>query len=286
MKIIRTDQAITDRERAEILFKGDILIQTNIVAMHQLVTWSTPLLKNALNDLDPSTAQAQLNPEDFIKLTSAAQLTFRKNDAVKQLFFSALAECGVDLSTTYYDHFPLRIVPYGNTHGGARNSFIGHHRDTWGSNIHSQINWWAPIYELEETRTIAIYPQYWTEPLANNTKEWRFEKHLESRCNTPTGMKAPYPSAPSPLARVDEADVVKVMLQPGDVLSFSSAHLHGSVPNTSDRTRYSMEMRTINQADLLARRAAPNVDNKGTEVMYQWFKKITDRQSLELLCLE
>ena len=77
---------------------------------------------------------------------------------------------------------------------------------------------------------------------------------------------------------VDESEVVKVMLEPGDVLSFSSAHLHGSVPNSSKLTRYSVEMRTINHKDLEAGREALNVDNEATELMYNWFKRITDKK--------
>ena len=281
MKIIRTDSPISDTERAEILFAGDLLVQRNINAMHQLIKWTSNLLGEALKPLESVTAQANLTPEKFIKLTTDAQTAFRSSENAKVLFFKTLEECGVDLNETYFDHFPLRVVPYGTTHGGARNSFISPHRDTWGSSIHSQINWWAPIYELEESRTIAIYPRYWTYPIANNTADWRFSKHIESRRNTHAGMKAPYPSAPSPLEDVDESDMVKVMLEPGDVLSFSSAHLHGSVPNTSNATRYSVEMRTINLKDLLTGRTAPNVDNEGTELMHQWFKRITDKQLLQ-----
>ena len=280
MKIIRTNNPLSDEERADIIFTGNLLIQKNISAMHQLVEWTSSLLHDALNAPNPTTIQGQLTAESYLRLTSSAQTSFRQSDYTKSLFFKALAECGVDLENTYYDHFPLRIVPYGTTHGGARNSFISPHRDTWGSNIHSQINWWAPIFELEEARTIAIYPKYWSEPIANDTATWRFAKHMESRRNTPAGLKAAYPSAPSPLAAVDETDAVKVMLEPGDVLSFSSAHLHGSVPNTSKQTRYSVEMRTINQEDLLAGREAPNIDNAGTEQMYQWFKRVTDKQVL------
>lgn len=281
MKIIRVDSPVSDRERANIIFSGDLLIHNNINVMHDLIKHTHTLLKNALDTLHPTTAQAQLTPDFFLKKTSAAQSIFRSSEKYRLLFFNALEECGVNLGNTYFDHFPLRVVPYGTTHGGARNSFIGHHRDTWGSNIHSQINWWAPIYELEASRTIAIYPKYWTEPLTNTTGEWTFEKHIESRQKTPSGLKAPYPSAPSPLAAVDEVGVVKVILKPGDVLSFSSAHLHGSVPNTSNRTRYSVEMRTINQEDLIVGRAAPNMDNSATELMYRWFKGITDKQLLQ-----
>lgn len=277
MKIIRTDQPITDKTRATILFRGDILIQTNISALYPLIDWTQSLLSDALTPLHPTTAQAQLTPNAFIDITAAAQTAFRTDEHAKALFFKVLIACGVDLNTTYYDHFPLRVVPYGATHPSARNAFISPHRDTWGSNIHSQINWWAPIYALEKTRTIAIYPKYWSEPIPNDTADWRFAKHLESRRNTPAGMKAPYPSAPSPLAAIDESERVDVMLALGDVLSFSSAHLHGSVPNTSNQTRYSVEMRTINQADVLHNRAAPNVDNQGIEQMYHWFKCITDK---------
>ena len=282
MKIIRTDMPISDEERANILFAGDLLIQQNISAMKQLIDWTSYLLDGALKPFQAVTAQASLTPDEFIKLTSNAQTAFRKSDTARLLFFRALDECGVDLNQTYYDHFPLRIVPYGTRHGGARNSFISPHRDTWGSNIHSQINWWAPIYELEESRTIAIYPKYWADPIANDTADWSFAKHIESRRNTPDGLKAPYPSAPSPHESVDTSEVVKVMLEPGDLLSFSSAHLHGSVPNTSKATRFSVEMRTINRFDLLTGRAAPNVDNQGTELMYQWFKRISDKKVLQM----
>jgi hypothetical protein len=278
MKIIRTDSSISDKDRADILFSGDLLIQRDISAMHQLIEWTSTLLNDALKPLGAVTAQANLTPEKFIKLTTDAQTNFRVSEQARSLFFKALEECGVDLKESYYDHFPLRIVPYGTEYGGARNSFISPHRDTWGSNIHSQINWWAPIYELEESRTIAIYPKYWADPIANDTSDWRFDKHIESRRNTPKGLKAPYPSAPSPMETVDESEVVKVMLEPGDVLSFSSAHLHASVPNSSKLTRYSVEMRTINQKDLQAGREAPNVDNEATELMYNWFKRITDKK--------
>ena len=280
MKIIRIDTPLSDRERADVIFNGDLLIHSNINAMHDLIRNTQILLRDSLAELEPTTAQAQLTAEMFLQKTTSAQGVFRENIELRALFFNTLEQCGVNLGNTYYDHIPLRVVPSGTTHAGARNSFIGHHRDTWGSNIHSQINWWAPIYDLEASRTIAIYPRYWTEPLANNTGKWRFEKHIESRRNTPAGLKAPYPSAPSPLEVVDENYAVKVILQPGDVLSFSSAHLHGSVPNTSNQTRYSVEMRTVNAKDLMTGRAAPNVDNQGTTQMFQWFKGITNNQSL------
>jgi len=79
---------------------------------------------------------------------------------------------------------------------------------------------------------------------------------------------------------VDDSHVSPVMLEPGDLLCFASAHLHASVQNTTDRTRFSVEMRTVNINEVLAGYGAPNVDNDGLRPMYNWFRRISDNYSL------
>lgn len=280
MNIIHSNSSITDEDRAETNFQGDIIIHQNISAMHELIAYSDELLRNSLNSLEPTEAQQQFSPDEFLQRTTEAQTHFRKSQTAKDLFFKALEQCGVDLNNTYYDHFPMRIVPTDKAYDGAHCGVIGHHRDTWGSNIHSQINWWAPLYELEEDRTIALYPDYWENPIANNTDIWRFEDFLKQRADTGHERAGSYASAPSPQATVDESGIVKVMLQPGDILSFASAHLHASVPNTTQATRFSVEMRSINKKDLENNRAAPNVDNAADTLMYQWFRNILSKEKL------
>ncbi len=280
MNIIYIDHPISDLERAEILFRGDLIIYRNVNTMQPLIEYSDNLLKHALHGLDPTSAQTSLEPEDFLEKTGKVQTVFRNGQKPKDLFFCVLEECGVDLKVSYYDHFPMRIVPFDTTHNGAHRAAIGHHRDTWGSNLSSQINWWAPLYELEAERTIAFYPYYWSHPIGNNTDTWRFEQYLEKRKLALAERRSAYPSAPSPTEIIDESGVVKVVLEPGEVLNFSSAHLHASVPNSTRKTRFSVEMRTINLYDIQSGREAPNVDNAGIEPMYQWFKGIIDRESL------
>jgi hypothetical protein len=45
---------------------------------------------------------------------------------------------------------------------------------------------------------------------------------------------------------------------------FSANQLHSTVPNTSGRTRFSIDFRTVNLDDVLLRREAPNVDSECT----------------------
>ncbi len=282
MNILSLDHAISDKERAELLFQGEVLIYRNIKAMQALISYSDTLLRKHLDGADPVSAQQHFAPDVFLERMGKAQTIFRQSKEPKDLFFAVLEACGMDLAQAFYDHFPMRVVPYGETHNGAHRAAIGHHRDTWGSNIHSQMNWWAPIYALESERTIAIYPAYWDQSIANNTATWRFENYLQARKQVSPERKSSYPSAPRPTQAVDESCLVKLLMNPGDVLNFSSAHLHASVPNTTQAARFSVEMRTIHQDDIIFGREAPNVDNAGKEPMHQWFKSIIDkRTSLE-----
>ena len=57
---------------------------------------------------------------------------------------------------------------------------------------------------------------------------------------------------------------IRVIAHPGGVLLFSAAQMHSSVPNTSGRTRFSIDFRTVNIDDVIAHRGAPNVDSQCT----------------------
>ena len=282
MDILKIDQALSDQERAELLFAGHLLVFTQRPAMLALIEYSHALLIKALDGLDPVYAQQVLGKADFIAKTSQVQDSFKQDDKAKQLFFRVLEECGLDTQNAYYDHFPLRVVPANHQHNTSHRSSVSHHRDTWGSNLQSQQNWWAPIYDLSEERTIAFFPDYWNKPLANNTDSWSFEDYLAKRKIAVKHNEVGYPIAPTASEMVDETNIIKLVIEPGDVLSFASAHLHASVPNTTEAARYSVEMRTLSLEDVQATRMAPNLDNAGSIPMYNWFKSITENKKLNL----
>lgn len=269
---------ISDAERAKILFEGDLIIHQQVTPLQGLIDYACELLSEYFEGLEPTRAQGSLSKDDFLFKCGEVQRNFRTSETPKQLFFEALAFCGMQLEHNYYDHFPMRVVPLDNTHRGGQRAAIGHHRDTWGSNIHSQMNWWAPLFSLEAERTIAIYPDYWEKPLSNNTATWSFEEFLLTRSKGESERQIAYPSALQPMEPVDESGVIKVVLQPGELLNFSSAHLHASVPNTTQETRFSVEMRTFNSDDIKQSKAAPNIDNAASTPMYGWFKSIKSRK--------
>jgi hypothetical protein len=52
--------------------------------------------------------------------------------------------------------------------------------------------------------------------------------------------------------------------------------MHSSVPNTSGRTRFSIDFRTVNLDDVAARRGAPNVDSVCTGTTMGDYLRATD----------
>jgi len=281
MQLIECSHHLSERQRSEMLFNGEVLVFRCVPAMQELIDYTDSLLKKHLGKGDPTTIQTRLNETDYLELMGQAQHEFRTGKRCKQLFFKALGQIGVDPGRTYWDHFPLRAVPYGGTHKGGRCGWVDVHRDTWGANINAQLNWWSPIYPLTPGRSMAFYPDYWQRPLANDTAGWSIDEYIRQRNLLPDKeRKVPYSSVPLPTEPVDSNHLFPVLIEPGDLLCFASAHLHGSVQNSSDRTRFSVEMRTANIDEIQGGYGAPNVDNAGVKPMYNWFRRISDSRSL------
>src|SRR5581483_8254072 len=69
---------------------------------------------------------------------------------------------------------------------------------------------------------------------------------------------------PKPEEPMELDPQIRVIAPPGGVLLFSAAQMHSSVPNSSGRTRFSIDFRTVHIDDVRSRRGAPNVDAAST----------------------
>lgn len=254
------------------VYRGEVL---QLDGVDELVRAAREISQEAFSCADPRRAHTLYERDEFLQRAAAAQQQFAAPPC-KQLFAGWLSAQGLDKPTLYWDTLGLRIAPPRQAYAGGFRSSIGVHRDTWGSAIQSQINWWAPVYPLSERRTMAFYPHYWRQPLANSTAQWSFEAYLQSRRQAKSkGHAAAYPSAPKAEGVPRHA---RAIVKPpcGSILAFAAAHLHASVPNTSSYTRFSFEIRTVDADDVAARRGAPNVDCASHPPLYRLFARITD----------
>jgi hypothetical protein len=73
---------------------------------------------------------------------------------------------------------------------------------------------------------------------------------------------------------------IRVITPPGGILIFSGAQLHTTVPNTSGKTRFSIDFRVVNRRDVEAHVEAANVDSECTGTNLGDFMRATDLERL------
>jgi len=279
MQIYYVYDSISDRQRSDILFKGDLIVFRQLPALIEMNRKLALLIKTHMSEKQPFKAEAQFNQE-IVRL----QQQFQASTEIRHQFRLALKQAGVDLERNYADHLFLRCVPPKQHRNQRFRGHIGYHRDTWGSNIQHQINWWSPVHPVTEQNTIAFYPDYWKKPIANTSDRWSYEAFCKARKvadkDKSGSEQINYPYAPEILETVDDRSQTAVVIEPGDLLCFSSAHLHASIPNSSAMARYSTELRSFNLEDLEYQRMPENVDNAGTEPHYEWFRRLSDDAQL------
>jgi ectoine hydroxylase-related dioxygenase (phytanoyl-CoA dioxygenase family) len=69
---------------------------------------------------------------------------------------------------------------------------------------------------------------------------------------------------------------VRAVLEPGGAVVFSAANMHSTVPNTSGKTRFSIDFRTVSLVDVKAKHGAPNIDSHPIGTSLRDFMKGTD----------
>ena len=246
---------LDDERRGALIFDGHLLVFTSVPALVELAALGGELVPGPPDESDISRLKEQ----------------FRRDARVTRLIRVALEQVGVEPARTYWDPPRLRIVPPATEREVGT---IGFHRDTWGSNLLAQTNWWLPLRPLTDESTIAFYPEYWSTPIANTSAEWDLAAIRERRrAGLPLG-DLPLVPVPTTPPRTDSE--LRVVIEPGDLLCFSGAHLHASVPNTSAGTRVSAELRTINSDDLAHGRGAPDLDGAAPETQFRWFRSLVD----------
>ena len=202
----------------------------------------------------------------------------KKIPKFKELFKNFLKEINFFNKNSYWDQFRVRVAPAQNKFSYREASRIGVHRDTWGTNIHQQINWWSPISHIDKTNTMIFYPDFFSKPVKNTTSSWDLNTYLEHRKREDFS----YPSAPQLLEDIpNNEEILPVIIKPGEVLCFSGCHLHSSSTEKSENTRFSYEIRTICQDDLDQDRRAPNTDCELKSQFPKIFRHIDDNSSLK-----
>ncbi len=244
-------------EHRKSLYAGDLVVLRDVPAVRTFATAAATFIQRFLGPGDPCLAA------DDAALTELPRV-FREDADMLDAARGMLTKLLPDAADSAWDHPFLRVQRHQSP--GDRGT-LPVHRDTWGSRIPAQINWWTPIFPITAGRTIAMYPGYFERAIANDSETWRPRGH--SYDGPPARQVAPVAGE-----EPDEAPL-PIVIEPGDVLCFSGQHLHASVPNRTARIRFSLEVRTCLLADVATGNGPVPVDWSG-KPRVQWFSRLSD----------
>jgi ectoine hydroxylase-related dioxygenase (phytanoyl-CoA dioxygenase family) len=215
---------------------------------------------------------------DYAKLLSDLKPAFIHHPESKRHIRQILVSMGCDLDRTYFEVPKLRSSTSDN-YLTAGIAYAWHpHRDTWYSAPQCQINWWMPIYPIDVKNCMAFHPTYFNSVVENTSADYNYyEWNIKFRGPQLIEYVNEDPRPlPKPKHAIDHASDLRLVCPPGGMIVFSGAHLHSSVPNTSGKTRFSLDFRTAHIEDLVDQRGAPNIDSSCTGTVLQEFHRASD----------
>lgn len=280
MPAILTDPAIPAEELRQRLYSGDLVILTRLRALEEFVGYMRDELTELFAPYDPEHAHEHIEPEDMAKVLGEWKPRWIHAERSRELVRAIIAEAGFDPEFTHYDvPKPRTSFPSGHLTTGIAFAFPWH-RDVWYSAPAQQINWWLPVFPAQVTNAMSFDLANFARAVPNTSGDFDYYKNNAQRLSTVKSVGKEVQARPGAIDHTPSVDVIPLPA-PGQVLLFSGAQLHTSIPNSSGLARYSVDFRTVDTRDLLAGRGAPLADAYCAGTAIRDFLSIKDESSFD-----
>ena len=274
------DPDVRPRHLRQSLYRGDLVVLTRLCSVSEFVDYTREQLADLFKPHDPERAHEYIDKAEMARLLGSWKPRFIHSPRSKELVCKIIREVGFSAKGTHYDlPKPRTSFPTGHLTTGIAYAFPWH-RDTWYSAPAQQINWWLPVFALRADNCMRFDPRNFDRAVANTSREFDYYRNNTARLGTVSQISSEQQVRPAAVDYTPVDDLV-VVPAPGDVLLFSGAQIHASIPNTSGRARFSVDFRTVDVADLAAHRGAPLVDVGCTGTAIRDFRRVADGQSFD-----
>ncbi len=270
------DQEFSDLDRRQAIYGGDILFYSPLDSSIALCDLAWEMIVDAFSPIQPESAQFEMPVEKFVEIISKLKPAFTHHPEAKKHLRALIEEIGADPNETYFDVPKLRIVSSDGYLTAGMGYAYKSHRDTWYACPESQINWWTPIRPITERCGLAFYPAEFDREVPNNSQDFdAYQWNADGRKNA--GKYINSDPRPHPRFQGESLEAPKILVgAPASLIAFSAQHLHGTVPNDSGKTRFSIDFRTVNKQDILDHKGVKLTDNRSTGTTLRDFMRFTD----------
>ena len=283
--ILNYNKPLPKREFLQKIYNGKIICFNGFDEINNIILKSRSLIENLLNSFHPTIMHSKLENEELLFTVRDFQKMFRASKYISdqiEKFFNILNFSSNDI---FLDRQYARVVKsrennFNQNHNDLITDPLSIHRDTWGSNIYSQINWWAPIYTLNKFNTMSLYTDFWDKSLSNDSRTFNLPSIIQSNKTSLKEGKKKLKTIPSLNEQLNIESGLKVLINPGSIIAFSGAHVHASIENNSGLTRFSFETRSVYLDDFLNSNGAKNIDGNSSWIAPGWFKRLSSKERL------
>lgn len=275
---IKNDPDVDPRTLLADLYSGDLILLSRLPAVAEMVVHVRDALEELFDPHPPEQAHQFFSPEEMAKLLGRWKPAFIHSERSKTLVREIIEQAGFDPNSTHYDvPKPRTSFPQGHLTTGIAFAFPWH-RDTWYAAPAQQINWWLPIYPAAANNAMSFDQRSFDRSVDNNSAKFDYYRANSERLTVASQVSGDTRVRPEAIDHHPAAETI-VLPAPGTVLLFSGANLHTSIPNTSDRARYSVDFRTVDTADVRSGRGAPMGDVACTGTAIRDFVNVHDGSS-------
>ncbi|MDB5982941.1 MAG: hypothetical protein JWQ69_3956 [Pseudomonas sp.] len=262
------------------VYSGDVFLNTDLNASKALCAFAKESITTAFDGETNHQALHTMMPvQEFVELVTRLKGQFTNCLPVKEMIRDFVVEIGANPDEYLFDVPRIRVVPnYNYLHAGVSYAYKPH-RDTWYGSVDCQINTWMPVYTIQPEQTMMINPAYFAVPVKNSSADWSLDNWINvQRSKAKENLTEEVRVHPVPLEEISTDSEIRIAGNAGEILTFSGSHLHGTVANFTEQTRFSIDFRLVHIADLLAKRGAVNVDSgvADAEAGYKDFFHLND----------
>jgi hypothetical protein len=201
---------------------------------------------------------------DFFHAVGRLRKVLNEKEEIHDAVKDVMTERGFNLAENAFDPPRLRAVMHDGHHNPRAASVYHAHRDTWYAQPQAQVTWWMPLHDVGEEETFVFYADHFDRPVDNDSGSFQHAGWVNNDNGQrigwqdyDAGLRISYPHMTEDL----QARRLGFSSKPGDLLLFSGAHLHQTLPNITGRSRFSIDFRTVHLADHARGLGAPDVDN-------------------------
>jgi hypothetical protein len=263
LSFVERQRPASDAELRRALYAGRVFLLAATDESRALVEVARQRLRAELGD-DPRSAHERFDDVELFERVGRVRRALYTEPHAHALLRAMAARAGFDPGETAFDPARLRAIIHGAAQNPRAAPVYYPHRDTWYGHPQSVVTIWTALDDLAEKETFVFYPERFAFPVANDSEVFDYDAWVARGYSLKIGwqdrdasLRARYPGV---VGAEDYGAPAGFACEAGAVLVFSGAHFHRTLPQSSGRSRFSLDARLVHLQDHAACLGAPNAD--------------------------